>query len=198
MKVKKDWFESVAKKNFEFVFNNLTIENAIPQRILQIGVYTGDATKWISNNILSKSKTSELHDVDTWEGSPEPEHQILDWQEVEKLYDETTQQLEHRSRIFKHKTTSDSFFKNTNENEKYDFIYVDGHHFAEYVARDAFNSFQHLNQNGILAFDDYGYGQHLKPEKKPAAAIDFFLMAYQNQYSIIVSNYQIWIQKNEI
>ena len=194
MNIEKKWFESVAKKNFEEVLSNYQLTNS-PFRMLQIGAYTGDATKWLAENVMVKFANSELHDVDTWEGSPEPEHEKLNWSHVEHAYDEKISELAVKDRIFKHKTSSDQFFGELKDETNFDFIYIDGHHFAEYVARDAFNAFKHLNSNGILAFDDYEYGLMLEPFAKPAPAIDFFLMAFQNQLNVLVSNYQVWIQK---
>jgi predicted O-methyltransferase YrrM len=195
MNVEKEWFESVAKSNFEQVFSDYKFTDT-PYRMLQIGAYTGDATKWLAENIMSRFTNSELHDVDTWEGSPEPEHEKLNWSIVERAYDEKISKLVVKDRIFKHKTSSDQFFSGLGDKTKFDFIYVDGHHFAEYVARDAFNAFKHLNPNGIIAFDDYEYGKMLEPFAKPTPAIDFFLLAFENQLNVILSNYQIWIQKN--
>ena len=76
MNIEKKWFESVAKKNFEEVLSNYQLTNS-PFRMLQIGAYTGDATKWLAENVMVKFANSELHDVDTWEGSPEPEHENI-------------------------------------------------------------------------------------------------------------------------
>jgi hypothetical protein len=76
MNVEKEWFESVAKSNFEQVFSDYKFTDT-PYRMLQIGAYTGDATKWLAENIMSRFTNSELHYVDTWEGSSEPEHEKL-------------------------------------------------------------------------------------------------------------------------
>ena len=40
---------------------------------LQIGAYTGDATEWLLQNVLTHPN-STLTDVDTWEGSDEVIH----------------------------------------------------------------------------------------------------------------------------
>ena len=37
----------------------------------------------------------------------------------------------------------------------FDVIYIDGHHLAEQVYKDAVNSWKFLNTNGLLIFDDY-------------------------------------------
>lgn len=195
MSVERNWFKSVALSNFESIF--LTSGKIIypDGNILQIGVYTGDATCWIAENILAGNPKLKLYDVDTFSGSPEEEHEEIDFEKVEELYDSRIAALEVKSQIFKHKCTSDEFFDKLDQGVQFQFIYIDGHHFAEYVARDAFNSFRRLALGGIVAFDDYGYGVNLDEREKPSLAIDFFLKAYENQIEILISNYQVWVMK---
>jgi hypothetical protein len=195
MSVEKNWFESVALSNFSSVLLPKTPRFFKRGNILQIGVYTGDATCWIAENILVNNSSLKLYDVDTFNGSPEAEHQSIDFREVEKLYDSKISKLETKSQIFKYKQTSDNFFKSLDKTIIFDFVYIDGNHFADFVARDAFNSFLHLPPGGILAFDDYGYGIDLEEFEKPSIAIDFFLKAYKNQIEILIKNYQVWVIK---
>jgi hypothetical protein len=195
MEFKKLWFESVAKRNFEEVFPNYPTLGHTSSAFLQIGVYTGDATDWLGKNILPKNHNLVLHDVDTWLGSPESEHEVIDFTKVEEFYDSAVRELLVQNQIVKHKQTSDEFFEKLSRDQQFDFIYIDGNHYAEFVIRDALNSFRHLAKGGIIAFDDYGYGRNLEAYKTPAPAIDFFLMTYKNEIEIIKSNYQIWIIK---
>ena len=198
MSVKKNWFESVGLPNFKSVLLPKTPRFFRSGNILQIGVYTGDATCWIAENILPNKSNLKLYDVDTFDGSPEEEHKSIDFREVEKLYDSKISKLETKSQIFKCKQTSDNFFKELDKEVMFDFVYIDGNHFAEFVARDAMNSFRHLTPGGILAFDDYGYGIHLEEFEKPSIAIDFFLKAFKNQIEILINNYQVWVVKKEV
>ena len=50
------------------------------------------------------------------------------------------------------KSTSDNFFKNTEE--KYDIIFIDGLHLEEQVDKDIINSLNHINENGIILVHD--------------------------------------------
>jgi hypothetical protein len=49
-------------------------------------------------------------------------------------------------------TTTDFFFQNTSS--KFDLIYIDACHEKHQVYRDFQNSFEHLNENGIIIFHD--------------------------------------------
>ena len=50
---------------------------------LQVGAFTGDASKWLLDNVLTH-ETSRLVDVDTWRGSDEIAHHEMDWSDVEE------------------------------------------------------------------------------------------------------------------
>lgn len=44
------------------------------------------------------------------------------------------------------------------QDDFFDIIYIDGNHEPEYVLEDAVLSFRKLKKNGIMIFDDYGWG----------------------------------------
>lgn len=163
-----------------------------PVRFLQVGAYTGDASIWLAENVLTHPD-SVLIDIDTWEGSDEPVHHNLNWNSIEKFYDAKTFEYQKKRKIIKYKGTSDSFFRNNRE--KYDFIYVDGDHTAYGVIKDAVNSYECLNLNGILAFDDYEWSAGLGLHNEPKMAIDAFFNIYQEKVRLIVKEYQCWFRK---
>jgi hypothetical protein len=185
-----NWFES-QKYNFE---NHLRPLAGKPNlKFLQIGVFTGDASMWLCENILT-DKTSWLYDVDTWAGSDEIKHEPLNFDKVFEFYEERIATLKSTVRL---RMTSDEYFAGKNE-IKFDFIYIDGDHTAEQVAKDAKNAWLLLKPGGIMAFDDYLWGQDMSPELTPKPAIDNFLSEYAGRYWLLSQDYQVWIQKNAI
>ena len=181
-----NWFDG-QKYNFE---DQLTHLAGKPNLIfLQVGAYTGDATVWLMENILT-DKTSQLIDVDTWEGSDEAEHSRINFENVYYHYLSRTNRYDNLH-IFK--ATSDQVLPNLTQ--RFDFIYVDGDHTSAQVARDAENAWKLLKSGGIIAFDDYLWGQGLPPETTPGPAIDRFLLARTNEYEILVDSYQVWLRK---
>lgn len=77
-----------------------------------------------------------------------------------------------------------------------DYIYIDGSHLAIDVLTDAVLAWPLLKENGILIFDDYGWGAHTNDEKqKPKLGIDAFLQAYIGHYQIIEMGWQVFIKK---
>ena len=184
-----NWFEG-QQYNFE---NHLRPLAGKPNlRFLQIGVYTGDASIWLCENILT-DETSWLYDVDTWSGSDEKEHDHIDFDKVLEYYKERISALKSTAWL---RMTSDEYFRD-NKVFKFDFIYIDGDHTAEQVAKDAENAWKVLKPGGILAFDDYLWGQDLPPHLTPRPAIDAFLEDPAGDYELLSRDYQVWIRKND-
>jgi predicted O-methyltransferase YrrM len=181
-----NWFDS-QKYNFE---NHLTKFKGEPNlKFLQVGAYTGDASEWLLTNILT-DQSSTLTDVDTWQGSDEREHKDMDFNVVYWVYLKRMEKYEN-VRFMK----GDSASVLPSLKKKYDFIYIDGDHTEEAVYRDATNAWPLLKAEGILAFDDYLWGQDVHPELRPKLAIDRFLEEKQGEYVLLSQDYQVWVQK---
>lgn len=186
------WFVNDGKSNFENILLPLYKDKEI--KCLQIGAYTGDASVWIAENLLStKSEDSFLVDVDTWQGSDEPVHKSLNWTSVEEVYDSKTSPWTSINKIAKYRGTSDSFF-NINR-DSYDFIYIDGDHTSYGVIKDAINSYECLKVGGILAFDDYAWSAGLGQHNEPRMAIDAFYNIYVDRVELLLKQYQCWFRK---
>lgn len=182
-----NWFVG-QQYNFE---NHLTHLAGQPNlKFLQIGAYTGDASVWLCENILT-DKTSWLYDVDTWKGSAEQEHEKINFDQVFEYYEERLGIFKSTIRL---KMTSDEYFSGKNES-RFDFIYIDGDHTSHQVGKDAENAWKLLKPGGIMAFDDYRWGEDLKPELTPKPAIDRFLAKYTGEYELLSKDYQVWIER---
>ena len=181
-----NWFEG-QKYNFE---KHLEQFKGKPNlTFLQLGVYTGDASEWLCENILTDD-SSMLVDVDTWAGSDESEHTSIDFGKVFSYYNS---RIAKYDKVVKMRMTTQEYF--TKYFQFFNFIYVDANHTADAVAYDAVNSWKLLKRGGILAFDDYMWGQDMKPELTPRPAIDNFLEFHEGEYKILTMEYQVWIEK---
>jgi len=135
-------------------------------KFLQIGVFTGNASVWLLENILT-DPTSLLIDVDPWCGNlPQASHKAFsgDWLK------------EHRE-------------------VKFDFIYIDGDHLPESVTLDADLSWDLLKPKGIMAFDDYEWDHPDGTDKNPKPAIDAWLNKHRDEIEILRKGWQVWIRK---
>ncbi len=183
-----DWFSAYAKPNFEkYLIPLAGVDNL---EFLQLGVYTGDASVWLAENILI-SKTSRLYDVDTWAGSDEEVHKSMDFNQVFNTYKSKTDK--YLNIIW---TRSDTRKYLTEINFiRYNFIYIDADHTAVGVLMDAELSWPLLKSGGIMAFDDYQWGAHLPASKSPKLGIDLFLERHAGEYEVLEQGLQVWIRK---
>lgn len=186
-----NWFELAAVNYFNLILPKRFAGKPLVD-FLQIGAYTGDASQWMLDNILT-DPTSWLTDVDTWSGSEEEAHKYFDWQELENFYDE---RMSGYSNVCKIKSYSWDFLKNA-EPEHYDFIYIDGDHTAHGAYMDAHLSWHSLKPYGIMAFDDYQWTHESgRNELRPKPGIDKFLEEHKQEYSLLIMDEQVWISKN--
>lgn len=182
-----NWFEPYAQPMFEKHLTPLAGKSGL--RFLQVGAFTGDASLWMLRNVLTGAG-STLTDVDTWQGSDEPEHRVFDWAEVERAYDERMRGFASRGRLNKFKGTSAEFF-NTADG-RYDFIYIDGDHFSGTVFSDGGQAVRLLNPGGLLAFDDYQWKPHGGGDG-PGAAVDKVCIVFPHLTTLEVDA-QAWFQ----
>lgn len=177
----KTWFleSELSKKLLHFVPTN------VKHSILEIGCYEGLSSVYFSDTILNDEESTMIC-VDPFLNIENNDHGYLLQNKEEENFDYNILQSKNSNKITVFKTTSDMFFAS---NTKYfDFIYIDGCHLTEIVARDVENSFRFLEKNGIIWMDDYA---HL-PCK---IAIDNFLEIHRNEYVIIHQGYQLAIRK---
>jgi predicted O-methyltransferase YrrM len=185
-----NWFDAYAKPNFEkYLIPLAGVDNL---HFLQLGVYTGDATMWMVDNVLT-GKDVRLSDVDTWEGSDEDAHEFINFSRVLEYYAHRTDHLSMVNSFIM--TTTDYLCNSRLRERRYDFIYVDADHTAVGVLMDAELSFPLLKQGGLLAFDDYQWGAHLPASKSPKLGIDLFLERHAGEYEILEQGLQVWLRK---
>ena len=153
-----NWFASV-RVNFEKYLEEYKGKPDL--KFCQIGVFTGDASVWLVENILT-DESSLLYDVDIWTGSPDEDiHMAMNWKDVEATYDA---KVKSYFNIIKRKMSSQDWFNTTMPNS-FDFIYIDGDHTSAEVLHDAVNSWRALKRGGVLAFDDYTWGDALADQR---------------------------------
>ena len=189
-----NWFAHYADRFFSRHLADLAGRPDL--RCLQIGAFTGDASLWLLEHTLT-GPGSALVDVDTWEGSDEPEHEPFDWADVERTYDERTAEHVASGRLIKFKGTSLSFFRTVSAAPRYDFIYIDGDHTARTVLSDAVNAYRRLKPGGLIAFDDYLWKSSADPDpaKAPGVAIDAFMADRAYLLDVLEVGLQAWFRR---
>lgn len=186
-----NWFQGIAQENFEKFLTPLAGKPTLT--FVQVGVFTGDASVWLKENVLT-ADDALLLDVDTWKGSDEGAHHAMDFEDVFSTY---KQKIKSYDRIILYRMPSDMFFHALQPKEGYDFVYIDGDHTAEQTYRDGCNAWNNLKQGGIIAFDDYLWGAGLPDQTlAPQPGIDKFLEERKDQYELLEHGAQVWIRKN--
>jgi predicted O-methyltransferase YrrM len=190
-----NWFACYADKFFARHLMHLAGQPGL--RFLQIGAFTGDASMWLVENVLTH-ETSQLTDVDTWAGSDEPEHEPIDFADVERVYRARVEPFRLELTIQPLKMTSQGFFSGqVLFDTAFDFIYIDGDHTAPAVLSDAVHAFEVLKPGGLLAFDDYQWKPYpdAPAHLAPGMAIDCFTACYQDRVVILEAGLQVWVRK---
>ena len=189
-----NWFAQIAQHNFE---RFLLPEAGKPDlSYLQLGAFTGDASVWLLENILT-DKSSFLLDIDTWEGAPnEPIQTQMDFEDVFNTWKSKTE-----------KYLGVSYYRQATQDwllsppammryNHFDFIYVDAHHTSASAFLDSELSWPLLKSGGILAIDDYEWSHPDGVEiHAPKLGIHMFLDRHVGEYDELARNQQLWIRK---
>ncbi len=185
-----NWFASTpAQENFT---NMLAPFKGQPNlNFLQLGAYTGDASVWLMDNILTDS-ASTLTDIDTWEGSQEVAHESIDFNQVYNFYKNRTEKYNN---CYHHRLTTWQYLRFHPDDFVYDFIYIDADHTAVGTLLDAELSWDLLRVGGLLAFDDYEWNAGKGEEFNPGPGINTFLARHQGEFRVIHKGWQVWLIK---
>lgn len=183
-----NWFDITGRPLFEKYLTPMIGQDRLA--FLQLGVFTGDASRWLLDNILT-GKYTTLVDVDTWGGSSgEAVHSGFNWQDVEAVYD---MKVSNYPNVKKIKTSTRSFNVPPNA---FHFAYIDAEHTAEATYLDGILAWKGIRSNGLLAFDDYEWTHPSNdPELSPKPGINKFLEEHKDQLEILEKSSQVWVRK---
>lgn len=123
---------------------------------LEIGAFYG-ANILSVERIFANNPGSKLYCIDPWEDYNEyPEYK---GQQI-SIYDSFVKNIKNSGKSDKIEIRRG--YSNIEllkfEDNFFDMIYIDGNHEPQYVLEDAVLSFRKLKKNGIMIFDDYGWG----------------------------------------
>jgi predicted O-methyltransferase YrrM len=172
-----NWFKS--KSETYFLERLQEFKGKDDLKFLQVGVFTGDASIWLVDNLLT-GQNCTLADVDPWVLNSDYEQESQDWfVDVEATYDEKTKDY---TSIIKHKMPSADFF--AQNSELYDFIYVDGDKSSNGRYQDVVSAWEVLKPNGLLVCDDAMYVDDVR-NCNPFVGLNQFLTEMSGQYNLV-------------
>jgi predicted O-methyltransferase YrrM len=171
---------------------NLLLSNFLNKsqgnKLLEIGCFEGLSSTFFADNFID-NEYSNLTCVDPFLTIDNNDHINYLQNNQEMNFDFNMSICKNIDKIKIHKITSDIFFENNNN--LYNFIYIDGCHEPDFIKRDMENSFKFLEKNGIMWMDDYMGGDGIKIRN----VMDTFLEKYKGQYELIHKGYQLAIKK---
>jgi len=157
---------------------------------LEIGTFYGANILSVANS-YGLHNDSRLYCIDPWEDYNEyPEYK----NEQPTIYNSFITNIEKSG--LKNKIIIKRGYSNNEvlklQDDFFDIIYIDGNHEPEYVLEDAVLSFRKLKINGIMIFDDYGWGGPDLTKK----GIDGFLNGYHKRIKYLgIIDSQVFIKK---
>jgi len=172
--------------------NNVNIDNYkdTPINYLEIGTFYGA-------NILSVAKTYGLHNnsklycIDPWEDYDEYSEYKNQQSTIYSSFINNIENSGVKDKIIINRGYSNLEIPKFQDNF-FDIIYIDGNHEPEYVLEDAVLSFRKLKINGIMIFDDYGWGGPDLTKK----GIDGFVNGYHKRIQYLdIKESQVFIKK---
>ena len=173
-------------------FNHIKLSDYSNKQInyLEIGTFYGANILSVSNS-YGLHNDSKLYCIDPWEDYDDyPEYK----NQQSTIYNSFINNIENSG--VKDKIIINRGYSNLEipkfQDEFFDIIYIDGNHNPEYVCEDAVLSFRKLKKNGIMIFDDYGWGGPDLTQK----GIDGFLAAYHKRIKYLgEKTTQVFIKK---
>lgn len=173
---------------FEYVNINEYICKQI--NYLEIGTFYGANLLSVANT-YGRHNDSKLYCIDPWEDYDD----YNEYKNIQpSIYNSFIDNLNNSG--VKEKIIVNRGYSNVEilkfQDNFFDIIYVDGNHEPEYVLEDAVLSFRKLKINGIMIFDDYGWGGPDLTQK----GIDGFLNVYHKRIKFLgLKHSQVFIQK---
>ena len=184
LKIEEDWFTHNIN-NLNLIFKKKQLYDK-KLSVLELGSYEGNSSVFF----LKYFQKIKLTCVDTFEGSIEQGDQNFD--KVFENFKFNTKDYKDRIEVFRLK--SKKFFEDINHSN-FDLIYIDGSHYAKDVFEDAINSFNVLNKNGYMIFDDFLWDFYKDINDNPIGGVKLFIKKNFYNLKIISIGYQIVIQK---
>lgn len=168
-----------------------------PVKALEIGAYDGVSANMMLDLLFPHLET-RLHCLDPFLPDPTTPGENEEWK---KLFLKNREIGGHEDQIILHEGLSfdvlTRLYQDPEERESFDFIYIDGSHFAKNVLEDAVLAWPLLDLGGYLAFDDYHWNMHNNDFLRPGPAIDVFLAIYGNRLEVIAKTGRVFIRKYE-
>lgn len=180
--------------NYKFSVNfhsdNRTIQNVsklvnifgFPSTIIEIGVYEGYTTFWLSDILTEHNPNLKIYAIDPHIGSNDLTE--VDFNEIQSNFEHNLNSNMHKNIEYIRKFSKDGLVDLINQKIKAEFIYIDGDHRAAGVLSDLVLSWELLAIGGVIMCDDSTSWRFedkngtCSPHMSPRMAIEMFISCY--------------------
>jgi hypothetical protein len=125
----------------------------------EIGVWKGDFSKLI----LDVTSPKKLHLIDPWEFQKEFSERMYggavakSQRDMDIIYEGVKKRFNKFQNVILNKGKSEKVLQEFPD-QYFDWVYIDGNHYYDYVLKDLEMSFLKVKRGGIIAGDDYTWG----------------------------------------
>jgi hypothetical protein len=183
-------FEGVQYRLANNWFPFINPDEKKPINYLEIGCLYGANVISVLET-YAKHPLSLAHCIDPWIDYNDYREYTGEFDDIYNTFLSNIIKLENKDKIIIHRGYSHEKIPKL-INNFFDIIYIDGNHNPEYVLEDAVLAFRKLKIDGIMIFDDYGWGGPDLTQK----GIDAFLAAYSSKIERLGElNTQVFIRK---
>jgi len=161
-----------------------------PINYLEIGAFYGANLLSVANTYANHQE-SKLYAIDPWEDYDDYPEYKTEQNKIYKQFLENINSSKHKEKIIVNRGYSHTKISEFKDNF-FDIIYIDGNHEPDYVLEDAVLSFRKLKNQGIMIFDDYGWGGPDLTKR----GIDSFVNGYHKKIEFLgMKQSQVFVKK---
>jgi len=176
-----DWF-SPNLNNLNRIIGGY--QNPKPPKVLEIGALEGMSAVWFLENLPGCHVTT----IDTWKGGKDhdPNNPEINFKRIKENFEHNISNFKDRVTAIE-STSFDGLISLIKDNEKFDFVFIDGSHTAIDVNTDLILAFKLLNVGAIIYCDDYLWGvNEFTTYDCPKLGIDSFVNTYLNKLKPLI------------
>lgn len=205
-----NWTNDIPTNNFSYnqfvkILEYIKWKNTNNQiNVLEIGTYTGTSII----KILEYLPNSKGNVIDIWKNYNEnitlADGSIIKSESVSNINNNNIENmfynniksagLSNNINVFKGDSANVLADMISENNIKFDFIYIDASHTLFDSYTDLILSFNLLNKGGILGIDDYTFNQNIIFES-PFLGVNYFLEKFKDKIIVLDKDYRVFIEK---
>ena len=190
--IKNETFDGVQYRLANWWFQTVPLSNYVdrPINYLEIGTFFGATLLSVADS-YGIHKDSKLYCIDPWEDYEDYPEYKDEQNTIYGMFLKNIENSESKDKIVINRGYSNNEVPKF-QDDFFDIIYIDGNHEPDYVLEDAVLCFRKLKKNGVMIFDDYGWGG---PDLT-TRGIDAFIHAYHKKIEFLgVINSQAYVRK---